>query len=84
MNTDTATTDPIRKTPGVLGGDACIGMRRIAVWMVVRARQLGLSDDEIRNRYQQPLTEEELAAAWKYYDVHREEIDQNIRENEED
>src|SRR5260370_28737265 len=57
----------IRKTPDVIGGDACIGMRRIAVWMVVRAKQLGLSDEEIRNRYEQPLTEAELAAPWPYY-----------------
>ena len=52
--------------------------------MLVRARQLGLTDDEIRNRYEVPLTEAELAAAWKYYADHREEIDQAIRENEDD
>lgn len=74
----------ICKTPDVIGGDACIGMRRIAVWMVVRAKQLGLSDEEIRNRYEQPLTEAELGAAWKYYADHREEIEQAIRENEQD
>jgi uncharacterized protein (DUF433 family) len=74
----------IRKTPGVTGGDACVGNRRIAVWMLVLAKQLGLTDDEIRNRYEQPLTEVELAAAWDYYASHREEIDQAIRENEED
>jgi uncharacterized protein (DUF433 family) len=74
----------IRKTPGVIGGDACVGNRRIAVWMLVLAKQLGLTDDEIRNRYEQPLTEAELAAAWDYYAEHREEIDQAIRENEED
>jgi uncharacterized protein (DUF433 family) len=74
----------IRKTPGVIGGDACIGNRRIAVWMLVEAKQLGLTDDEIRNRYEQPLTEAELTAAWDYYASHREEIDQAIRENEED
>jgi uncharacterized protein (DUF433 family) len=74
----------IRKTPGVIGGDACIGNRRIAVWMLVRARQLGLTDDDIRKRYEQPLSEGELAAAWHYYAGHREEIDQAIRENEQD
>jgi uncharacterized protein (DUF433 family) len=74
----------IRKTPGVIGGDAWIGNRRTAVWMLVAAKQLGLSDDEIRNRYEQPLNEVELAAAWDYYAQHREEIDQAIRENEED
>ncbi len=76
--------DLIRKTPDVLGGDARIGDRRIAVWMLVRARQLGASDDEIRNGYDPPLAAAELAAAWNYYDTHREEIEQAIRENEDD
>jgi uncharacterized protein (DUF433 family) len=85
MPENSYTTFPavIRKTPGVVGGDACVGNRRIAVWMLVRARQLGLADHEIRNRYEQPLSEAELTAAWDYYAGHREEIDQAIRENEE-
>jgi uncharacterized protein (DUF433 family) len=74
----------IRKTPEVLGGDARIGKRRNAVWMVVRARQLGLTDEEIRRQYEQPLTEAELAAAWQYDAEHPAEIDHAIRENEED
>ncbi len=74
----------IRKTPNVLGGDARIGDRRIAVWMLVRARELGMTDDEIRTRYRPEISEEELAAAWKYYEVNREEIDEAIRQNEED
>jgi uncharacterized protein (DUF433 family) len=82
-NCGAAMPELICKTPDVIGGDACIGMRRIAVWMVVRAKQLGLSDEAIRNRYEQPLTEAELAAAWKYYADHREEIEKAIRENEE-
>lgn len=82
-HTPTAFPAVIRKTPGVIGGDACIGNRRIAVWMLVEAKQLGLTDDEIRNRYEQPLTEAELDAAWDYYASHREEIDQAIRQNEE-
>jgi uncharacterized protein (DUF433 family) len=74
----------IRKTPGVIGGDACIGNRRIAVWMLVQAKRLGMTDDDIRQRYEQPLSEAELAAAWAYYASHRAEIDQAIRENEDD
>jgi uncharacterized protein (DUF433 family) len=84
QDSHTAFPGVIRKTPGVIGGDACIGNRRIAVWMLVHARQLGLTDDEIRNRYEQPLSEPELAAAWDYYAGHREEIDQAIRENGDD
>ena len=86
MIEDSQTAFPavIRKTPGVVGGDACIGNRRIAVWMLVHARQLGMTDHEIRNRYEQPLSEAELAAAWDYYAVHRDEIDRAIQENEDD
>jgi uncharacterized protein (DUF433 family) len=73
----------IRKTANVLGGDARILDTRIAVWMLVRAWQLGLTDEQIRNRYQPPLTEADLAAAWRYYDTHREEIEDTIWENEE-
>ena len=74
----------IRKTPGVIGGDACIGNRRIAVWMLVQARRLGMSDAEIRDRFDPPLSQEELDAAWHYEEQHREEIDQAIRDNEDD
>lgn len=81
---DPTMLDLIRKTPNVLGGEARIGNRRIAVWMLVRAKQLGMSDEEIRTRYQQPLTETELAAAWQYYRDHTEEIEGAIRRNEED
>jgi type III restriction enzyme len=73
----------IQKTPGIIGGDACIRTTRIAVWMLVEARQVGLSDQELLARYDPPLTPSDLAAAWEYYEHHREEIDQAIRENED-
>ena len=79
-----STLDAIRKTPGVLGGDACVGNRRIAVWMLVQARQLGVSDEQLRGDYEPPLTQGELDAAWDYYEKYREEIEQAIRDNEED
>jgi uncharacterized protein (DUF433 family) len=62
MPEDSQTAFPavIRKTPGVIGGDACIGNRRIAVWMLVQARNLGMTDDEIRDQYEQPLSEPSL------------------------
>jgi uncharacterized protein (DUF433 family) len=80
---DSTTRDLIHKTQGVLGGEACVGQRRIAVWMLVRARQLGITDEQLLKDYQPPLTRAELDAAWNYYDTHRDEIDTAIRENEE-
>lgn len=76
-------TGMIRKTPGVCGGEACIGKRRITVWMLVNARRLGMSDAKLLAAYQPPLTPEELQAAWDYYADHIEEIDNAIRRNED-
>src|SRR4051812_11076445 len=73
----------IKKTPGVLGGAARIGNTRIAVWMLVNSKRLGFSDAEIRQHYEQPLTQAELDAAWAYHRDHWEEIEQAIRENED-
>ena len=74
----------IRKTPGVLGGEARVGDKRIAVWMLVQARKAGVTDAELLNWYVVPLTEDELTAAWAYYAWNREEIEDAIRRNEED
>jgi len=81
---EAATGVSINKTPGVIGGSACIGLRRIAVWMLVDARREGFTDEELLERYEPPLTREELAAAWRYAEEHPEEIETDIRENEED
>ena len=37
----------IECTPGVCGGAPCVVRTRIPVWVLVRARQLGVSDEEI-------------------------------------
>src|SRR5437899_307551 len=47
----------IQKMPDVIGGDACIGKTRIAVWMLVQPRKLGMTDEEIRTRYDPPLVQ---------------------------
>ena len=73
----------ITKTPGVCGGEACIGKRRITVWMLVNARHLGITDAELLKRYDPPLDSAELQAAWDYFAQHREEIEDAIRRNEE-
>lgn len=74
----------IRKTPGVLGGEARVGDKRVAVWMLVQARRLGVTDAELLDRYVVELTNEDLTAAWAYYAWHRDEIEDAIRRNEED
>ena len=72
----------VEKTPGVCGGDACIRSTRITVWGLVERRSLGASDAELLDDIH-GLTQEDLKVAWEYYDQHREEIEQAIRENEE-
>ena len=79
----TAMAEVIQKTSNVLGGQARIGERRIAVWMLVNLRNLGLSDQEIRTGYEPPLSPAELDAAWHYHAAHAQEIDQAIRANED-
>jgi uncharacterized protein (DUF433 family) len=73
----------IEKTPGVIGGDACVRSTRIAVWMLVGARRLGMSDQELRARYDPPLTQADLDAAGEYYRNHPQEIEQAIREHQD-
>ena len=80
---EVSATSWIQKTPDVCGGDACVRKTRIAVWMLVEARRLGISDQELLERYDPPLTRADLDAAWDYYEKHREEIDQAIQENED-
>ncbi len=76
------TTSRITKTPGVCGGRACIQGHRIPVWGIIAYRRLGASDVRILEAYPQ-LTDADLAAAWEYAAAHPDEIDRDIRENEE-
>ncbi len=72
----------IRHTPGVCGGEACIRMTRIAVWMLEEARRAGASDAELLADYPD-LTRADLEAAWQYVSTHAEEIENAIRANNE-
>jgi uncharacterized protein (DUF433 family) len=80
MNAATG-TGLIRKTPGVCGGEACVGDRRIAVWVLVNARRLGITDQQLLADYPS-LTVAELRAAWDYYAAQPAEIDDAIARNE--
>ena len=75
--------DVVQKTPEVLGGDARIRDTRIAVWMLVQARKLGMTDQQIRTQYHPELSREDILAAWRYFDDHPDEILEQIRRNEE-
>ncbi len=71
----------IETSPNVCGGEPCIVRTRIPVWLLVRARQLGLSDSEILRAYP-TLYVEDLTNAWNYFRAHRSQIEQQILENE--
>ena len=71
----------IEITPGVCGGEPRIVRTRIPVWVLEQARRLGTSEADILRVYP-TLRAEDLANAWAYVSSHREEIEQQIRENE--
>jgi uncharacterized protein (DUF433 family) len=71
----------ITKTPGVVGGDACIRNMRIPVWSLVQYRHMGANDDRILEAYPQ-LTAADLANAWAYAEAFPDEIAQAIAANE--
>lgn len=73
----------IQKSPDVCGGEACIRDTRIPVWSVVAARNLGASDDQLRSYFVTPLSPADLRAAFGYYEEHAQEIDEDIRQNED-
>jgi uncharacterized protein (DUF433 family) len=72
----------VEQTAGVCGGEPCIVRTRIPVWVLERARQLGSNEAELLRAYP-TLRAQDLVNAWAYVDAHREEIERQIRENEE-
>src|SRR4051794_10483187 len=71
----------ISSTPGVSGGDACIVRTRIPVWLLEQLRRQGATDAELLAAYTQ-LRAEDLANAWAYVRVNRDEIERQIAEHE--
>ncbi|NEO43631.1 MAG: DUF433 domain-containing protein [Moorea sp. SIO4A3] len=71
----------ITKTRNVCGGDACIAGTRIPVWVLVNARNLGISESQLLYDYP-TLTAIDLANAWIYAQVNPEEVATAIQENE--
>lgn len=72
----------IESRPGVCGGEPCIVRTRIPVWVLEQARRLGTSEATLLQSYP-TLRAEDIVQAWSYVRGHREEIDRQIRDNEE-
>jgi uncharacterized protein (DUF433 family) len=73
----------IIKTPGVMGGEACIRESRIPVWLMVSYRQMGSSEAELLENYP-TLSAQDLVNAWHYAEQHVEEIAGAISRQEEE
>ena len=71
----------IESRPDVCGGEPCIVRTRIPVWILEQARRLGTSEAELLRSYP-TLRTEDILNAWAYAASHRDEIDEQIRENE--
>ncbi len=72
----------IDSDPAVCGGEPCIVRTRIPVWLLVQARRLGTSEADLLKSYP-TLRAEDLANAWAFFRTHQNEIELQIRENEE-
>lgn len=73
----------IESSHDVCGGSACIARTRIPVWVLENARRGGVTESELLQDYP-TLTAQDLANAWSYVRSHREEIEREVAENEED
>lgn len=71
----------IDSDPAVCGGEACISRSRIPVWVLVQARDQGLSEAELLRSFP-TLRAEDIVNAWAYHRAHREEIERAIQDNE--
>ncbi|NJK73396.1 MAG: DUF433 domain-containing protein [Oscillatoriales cyanobacterium RU_3_3] len=72
----------IEKTPDICGGSACIAGTRITVWGLVEARRIGYSEVDLLTSYPL-LSATDIANAWAYAEAFPDEIETEIRENEE-
>ena len=69
--------EKIRKTPGVVGGDARVRDTRIPIWTLVELRKQGRTEQQLVEDFP-GLTRDDLHAAWEYYRSHTAEIDEAI------
>ena len=71
----------VESRPDVCGGESCIVRTRIPVWLLEQARRSGKSEAELLQMYP-TLRAADLANAWAYVRSHRDEIEQQITQNE--
>lgn len=72
----------IEKNVNVCGGSACVIRTRIPVWTLVSFKKLGMNDFTLLNAYPS-LRQQDLNNAWAYYKAKKQEIDNDIQENNE-
>jgi uncharacterized protein (DUF433 family) len=72
----------IQKSPGVCGGEPCVRNTRQTVAGLVEWKKQGLSDARILEHHPD-LTQADLEAAWAYYDAHRADVEQTVKEDAE-
>lgn len=82
MNLTLPMTTWIEHHPDVCGGDARIRGTRIPVWGIIESKRMGWSDERILECYPS-LTLDDLRMAEWYYETHKDEIEQALREEEE-
>lgn len=78
----TAVQSWIEHAPEVCGGDARIRSTRHTVHGLIEWKRMGLSDERILEHHPD-LTLDDLKVAWWYYENHKDEIEQALREEEE-
>ena len=71
----------IDSASGVCGGEPCIVRTRIPVWVLVQMQKLGAAEADLLRAYPS-LRAEDLANAWAYYRVNRDDIERQIQDNE--
>jgi uncharacterized protein (DUF433 family) len=72
----------IEITEGICGGEPRLVRTRIPVWVLEQARRLGVGEADLLRSYP-TLRAEDLVNAWAYVRAHRDEIDRQIRDNED-
>ncbi|MCU0499556.1 MAG: DUF433 domain-containing protein [Anaerolineae bacterium] len=80
---DLADSHPgIEHLPTDQGNEAAIVRTGIPVWSLVQMQRMGVDDTDIL-RMHPMLRAEDLVNAWAYAQLHREEIEQQIRRHQE-